>query len=64
VLDFSLQSLLEIFYALVNVLRVSHEVGTETHDSLHPKCLLLLSHFNQNWDVSTNCNKILEYKIL
>lgn len=36
----------------------------EMHMDLHTMCLILLSDFNQNWKMSTNSIKILQYKIL
>jgi hypothetical protein len=35
----------------------------EMHAGLHVKCSLVLSEFNQNWDVSTIFNKTPHYQI-
>jgi hypothetical protein len=35
----------------------------EMHVGLHVKCMLLLSDFDQTWNVSTDFSKTLQYKI-
>jgi hypothetical protein len=36
---------------------------TQSHVGLHEKCLLLLSDFNQNWNVSTEFSETPQYQI-
>jgi hypothetical protein len=60
---FSLQLLFKTYYTPKNILQVTPEICTETHVNLHIKCTLLLSDFNQNWNMSTNVNKTPHYQI-
>jgi hypothetical protein len=58
----TLQSLIEVFMFSINIWRVTLEMGAETREGLQMKCPL--SHFNQRFDVSTNCKKKnTEYQI-
>jgi hypothetical protein len=63
VLIFSPQLLFETSFVLISIQLVTLEMRTETHVSLHVKCLLSLSDFNQNCNVFIDFSKTFNYQM-